>query len=342
LFLGYNAFVWRENISTAIITCIWNGNLNNQNMKKIGRFFGILKRSAISFSDDDGMKLSASLAYSTIFAIAPFLVIIISLAGSVFGIEAVRGNVYGQIKDLIGPEAAIQVQTIIANVELKDQSLWGTIIGGVILIITATGVFTEIQGSINYMWGIKAKPKKGLLKLIINRLISFSLVVSIGFILLVSLLLNSLMDIFYARLKNMFSNTSVDLLYALNIIFIFLVISGLFTIMFKVLPDAKIRWKDSMAGASFTAILFIIGKFLIGFYIGNSKLGATYGTAASIVVILLWVYYTSIILYFGAEYTKIHSREVGAGIEPDEQAVYIIKTESRELNPLPKAEPVAK
>lgn len=329
-----NANCQREKKSTRIIFQLWNRNWNTQNMKKIGRFFGILKRSAIAFSDDDGMKLSASLAYSTIFAIAPFLVIIISLAGSVFGIEAVRGNVYGQIKDLIGPEAALQVQSIIANVELKDQSLWGSIIGGVILIITATGVFTEIQGSINFMWGIKAKPKKGLVKFIVNRLISFSLVVSIGFILLVSLLLNSLMDVFYSRLKTMFDNTSVDLLYAVNLASIFLIIASLFTIMFKVLPDAKIRWKDSMAGASFTAVLFIIGKFLIGFYIGNSKLGATYGTAASIVVILLWVYYTSIILYFGAEYTKIHSREVGAGITPDEQAVYIIKTESKELNPV--------
>lgn len=304
-------------------------------MKKIGRFFGILKRSAIAFSDDDGMKLAASLAYSTIFAIAPFLVIIISLVGSVMGIEAVRGNLYGQIQGLVGSDAALQIQKIIANVELKDQGLWGGIIGGALLIITATGVFTEIQGSINYMWGIKAKPKKGLLKLLINRLISFSLVISIGFILLVSLILNSLMDIFYARLKNMFDNTSVDLLYGVNLIFIFLIIAGLFSIMFKVLPDAKIRWKDSLAGASFTAILFIIGKFLIGFYIGNSKLGATYGTAASIVVILLWVYYTSIILYFGAEYTKIHAREVGAGIAPDEQAVYIIKTESKEI---PKVE----
>lgn len=305
-------------------------------MKKLGSFFRIFKHSAQAFSDDDGMKLSASLAYSTIFAIAPFLVIIIALAGSVFGIEAVRGNVYGQIKGLIGNDAAMQVQTIIANVELKDQGLWGTIIGGIVLIVAATGVFTEIQSSINFMWGIKAKPKKGILKFIINRLISFSLVVSIGFILLVSLLLNSLMDIFYARLKKMFDNTSVDLLYGLNILFIFIVIAGLFTVMFKVLPDAKIRWKDSMVGASFTAVLFIIGKFLIGFYIGNSKLGATYGTAASIVVILLWVYYTSIILYFGAEFTKIYSREAGSGIQPDEQAVYIIKTESREI-PAPPA-----
>jgi membrane protein len=142
-------------------------------MKKVKTFFRIFKRSAISFSDDDCMKLAASLSYSTIFAIAPFLVIVIGLVSTVFGIDAVRGHVYGQISGLVGHDAAVQIQSIIANVELKDQGVWGTIIGGVVLIITATGVFTEIQGSINYMWGIKAKPKKGLVKFIVNRLISF-------------------------------------------------------------------------------------------------------------------------------------------------------------------------
>jgi len=144
-------------------------------MKKIGTFFRVIKRSAQSFYEDDGMKLSASLAFSTMFAIAPFLVIIIGLVSTVFGIEAVRGRVYAQISGLVGKDAALQIQSIIANVELKDQGVWGTIIGAVILIIVATGVFTEIQGSINYMWSIKAKPKKGLLKLIIDRLISLVL-----------------------------------------------------------------------------------------------------------------------------------------------------------------------
>ncbi len=300
-------------------------------MKRIATLWRIFKRSAHAFDEDDGMKLSASLSYYTIFSIAPFLVIVIAIAGAAFGQEAVQGKVYYQIRSLVGADAAAQVQSIIANVQLKDQGFWGTVIGGVILIIAATGVFTEIQSSINYIWSIKAKPKKGILKFLMNRLLSFSLVLSIGFILLVSLLLNSLMDIFYARLERIFDTTSLQLLYGLNIVLIFLVITTLFTIMFKILPDAKINWKDSMAGAAFTAVLFIIGKFLIGFYIGNSKLGNTYGAAASIIVILLWVYYTSIILYFGAEFTKIHSRELGRGIIPDEQAVYIIKTESREI-----------
>jgi membrane protein len=258
-------------------------------------------------------------------------VIIISIASVAFGKEAVEGKVYGQIKRLIGPEAALQIQNIIANVQLKDHGIWGVVIGAIVLILGATGVFTEIQGSINYIWSIKTKPKKGLLKLVIDRLVSFSLVIGIGFILLVSLIINSLMDILYARLERLFADTSVHLLYVANLVIIFAVITALFTIMFKVLPDAVIRWKDSMVGAALTAFLFIIGKFLIGLYIGNSNLGATYGTVASVFVILVWVYYTSIILYFGAEFTKIYAREQGNGIRPDDQGVYIIKTESKEL-----------
>ncbi len=300
-------------------------------MKKLGKFFGILKRSAQSFSDDNGMKLSASLSYYTIFSIAPFLLVVIAIAGYAFGREAVEGKVYYEIKSLIGQDAALQVQNIIANIQLKDKGVWGTIIGTAILILGATGVFTEIQGSINYIWSLKSKPKKGWLKLIINQLISFSLVAGIGFILLASLLLNSLMDVFYARLQNLLSHTSVNVIYILNILLIFGVTTLLFTLIFKVLPDARIRWKDSIAGASFTAFLFIIGKFLIGLYIGNSRLGATYGTAASILIILVWIYYTSIILYFGAEFTKVYSREIGCSIEPNDDAVYIIKTESKEI-----------
>lgn len=308
-------------------------------MKKWLALPGILKRSASAFNDDEGFKLSASLSYYTIFSIAPFLVIIISIAGVVFDRSEVEGNVFGQIRRLIGPEAAQQIQSIITNVQIKDQGVWGLIIGGIVLILGATGVFTEIQGSINYIWSVKTKPKKGILKLILDRLLSFSLIVGVGFILLVTLIVNSLMDILYKQLERMFADTSVQILYVSNFVIIFTVVTTLFTIIYKVLPDAKIAWKDSIIGAVFTALLFIIGKFLIGLYIGNSNLGATYGTVASIFVILVWVYYTSIILYLGAEFTKIYSREQGKGIRPNEQAVYIIKTESKEL---PKTQRVRK
>lgn len=305
-------------------------------MKYIRRHYRFAKNTIQAFIEDDGMKLSASLSYYTIFSIAPFLIIIISVVGLVFGREAVAGKVFYQIKGIIGKDAAIQIQQIIANVELKDQGISGTIIGLVILLIGATGVFTEIQSSINYMWNIKAKPEKGLLKLVINRIVSFSLIVSIGFILLVSLLLSAILDLLYDKIALLFNSSNhfpLEFIYVINLLVLFAFITILFAIIFKVLPDAIIRWRDSFAGASFTAGLFILGKFLIGMYIGNANLGITYGAAASVVIILVWVYYTSMILYLGAEFTKIYSREYGEGIKPNAQSVYIIKTESKELPP---------
>jgi membrane protein len=300
-------------------------------MKQIKSTWYLLKETVQSFIDDEGMKLSASLSYYTIFSIAPVIVIVISVTGLVFGEDAVAGRIYYQIKSLIGPDAALQIQNIIANVQLQDRGFAGTIAGVVILLFGATGVFTEIQSSINFIWSIKAKPKRGIIKYIINRLLSFSLIMSIGFILMVSLLVNSVVDVLYDKLEHLLNIGSLNILYAVNMLLIFIIITTLFTVIFKVLPDAYIRWKDAMVGSSFTAILFIIGKFIIGLYIGNSKLGITYGTAASIIVILVWVYYTSIILYMGAEFTKTYARRKGGGIIPNEQAVYIIKTESIEM-----------
>lgn len=295
-------------------------------------FWRILKKAAIEFFSDNGIKLSASLSYYTVFSIGPVLIIIISLAGIFFGKEAVQGKIYHQINGLVGNSAALQIQDIIQNIEKSQLSASGAVIGFIVLIIGATGVFTEIQDSINYIWAIKAKPKRGLLHVLMNRLISFSLIISFGFILLVSLIVNALVDLMQDRLKNFFDTASVYIFQAINYVVLYIIISSLFAIIFKVLPDAKIRWKDAFVGAAFTAILFLVGKFLIGYYLSHSNIGATYGAAASIVLLLLWVYYTSIILYFGAEFTKVYTIEHGGGIQPDKAAVFIIKQESKELN----------
>ena len=302
-------------------------------MKHLIDTWTLLKKTMESFIDDEALKFSASLSYYTIFSISPLIIIVISVAGLVFGQDAVEGRVYYQIKSMIGSDAALQIQHIIATVQLQDKGVAGTIVGFCILFFGASGVFTEIQSSINYIWGVKAKPKKGILKFIINRLLSFSLIISIGFILMVSLLVNSMMDILYDRLQRLLHITeaSVVVLYGLNMVLIFVVITALFTVIFKVLPDAYIKMKDALLGASFTAVLFILGKFLIGLYVGKSNLGVTYGTAASIIIILVWVYYTSIILYLGAEFTKTYAKLRGGGIKPNAQAVYIIKTESIEV-----------
>jgi membrane protein len=232
---------------------------------------------------------------------------------------------------LIGSAAAVQVQSIIANLQHNQQSVTAAIKGIILLILGATGVFTEIQGSINYIWSIRAKPKKGWLKFITNRLISFSLVISCGFILLVSLTVNAIMELLNEKLQYYFKSVTIIAFYILNWVLIFAVITALFAIIFKVLPDATIRWKDATVGAAFTALLFMLGKFLISLYIGKSNVGLTYGAAGSIIVILVWVYYSSLILFFGAEFTKIYAIQHGAGIKPIETAVFIIKHEAKEI-----------
>lgn len=286
----------------------------------------------MDFIEDNGMKLSASLSYYTIFSIGPVLIIMISLAGLFYGREAVEGKIYYQLNGVLGSNAALQIQEIIRNIEHSQLSTSGAILGVGILLVGATGVFTEIQDSINYIWSVKAKPQKGWLKLLINRVISFSLIISFGFILLVSLIIHALVDLLYDKIINLFDEATVYIFQMINYVFLFLIITTLFAIIFKILPDARINWRDAFVGAGFTAALFIIGKYLIGLYISNSNVGVTFGAAASIVLILLWVYYSSIILYFGAEFTKVYALTFGSGIEPDKTAVFIVKQEVKEID----------
>jgi membrane protein len=298
---------------------------------KLSTCWSAMKKAALDFNDDNGFKLAASLSYSMIFSIGPMLIVVISLAGIFWGQQAVEGRMYGQIKDLVGPTAAVQIQDIIRNIQHSHHTVTGAIIGGAILVIGATSVFAEIQGSINYMWCILAKPKKSWLKFLGNRLLSFSLIVAFGFISMVSLVVSSMMDLLGDYLKRYFTHVTVYVFYGVNLVLTFGAIILLFMIVFRILPDAIIKWKDAFIGAVFTGLLFIIGKLLIGLYLGHSNIGILYGAAASIIVILTWVYYSSIILYYGAEFTRAYANLNGHPIRPTETAVYILKRESREL-----------
>lgn len=295
--------------------------------EKIVEYFAFAKSVVSEFNNDNAMKLGASLSYYTIFSLAPMLVVIISVAGIFFGKEAIQGEIYGQIKWLIGTDAAKQVQELIKNAELSNKSGMAAVVGSVTLLVGATGVFAEIQDSINFIWSLKAKPKNSWLKYLTNRFLSFSLIITLGFLLIVSLLANAFIDIFSGKLKLYFAEATVYLFSTVNFLIIFLVISTLFAVIFKVLPDGKIRWKDAFVGASATAILFMIGKSLIGFYLGQSNIGGAFGAAGSVVIILLWVYYSSIILFLGAEFTKVYTQKYGKAIQPNEHAVLMIKKE---------------
>lgn len=302
-------------------------------MKRVRSVFTLLKNTTIAFLDDNAFKLSASLSYYTVFALGPILIIVISLSAIVYGKEVVEGKLVEQLSGLIGTDAAMQIQNILSNAQQTHASTLGAIIGFVILFIGATGVFTEIQSSINFIWSVRAKPKKGWLKYLLNRLLSFSLIVGLGFVLLVSLVINALLLLLSKTLSQRFPHFPVGLFNLTNSLIILTVITCLFAIIYKILPDAIISWKDAWIGSIFTAALFLLGKFLIGYYLGKSNLGVTYGAAASVVIILAWVYYSSLILYFGAEFTKIYALHSGEGIRPKQTAVFIIKRETKEISP---------
>ncbi len=292
----------------------------------------ILKESASAFSEHKALKLSASLAYYTIFSLAPMLIVIIALCSFFFGREAIEGRVYSQLNEFVGNNAALQIEQVIKNTHLSGNTAIATIIGVVALIIGATGVFTEIQDSINTVWGIKVKAKRGWLKMLMNRLLSFSMVVSIGFLLMVSLIVSAIVSAFSEKLAFFFPMLTIYVFQVVDFLLTFGIITLLFAIVFKVLPDAKIKWRDALVGSVFTATLFIIGKLGITFYLGRSHLGLAYGAAGSVIIILVWVYYSSIILYFGAEFTQVYARKHGGEIIPTEYAVLIKKEEKIKEN----------
>lgn len=296
-------------------------------MKQIKFAFTLLSESFDEFMNDNGLKLSAALSYYTVFSLAPMLLVIISVLSIFFGRDAIQGELFDQIRGLVGDNAAAQLQEILKNAQVSNKSGVAAAIGIGTLLIGATGVFAEIQDSINYIWSIKSKPKKGWLQYLKNRLLSFSIILTLGFLLLVSLGVNAMVDLLSSRLQQYFSEASVILFYIVNLAVVLAIITSLFAVIFKVLPDGFLRWKECLVGAAFTAVLFLVGKFVITFYIGKADLGATYGTSASIVILLTWVYYSSIILYFGAEFTKVYAKLDGVGIAPNQHAVLVIRKE---------------
>jgi len=285
---------------------------------------GLFQETFREWSQDNASRLAAALAYYTIFSIAPLLIIVIAIAGAVFGQDAARGAIEQELRGLVGPAAAQVIQTAIQNASKPRQGTIASIISIVILLFGATGVFTELQNAINTIWDVQPKPGRAVKNIIRQRFLSFAMVLGIGFLLLVSLVISAVL----AALVNYFKNIvpGVDFLWhVVNFILGFGVTTVLFGLIFKVLPDVKITWSDVLTGAALTALLFSIGRFLLGEYLGNSSLGSTYGAAGSIVVLLVWVYYTAQILFFGAEFTQVYAKKYGSRIVPDENAIPLNK-----------------
>lgn len=287
------------------------------------------------FVEDRVMKLSASLAYYTIFSLTPLIIIVLSAATLFFGDKMkTKDKFFIEVTELVGKPAATQIQGFVDHANKTGQSTMGLIIGIGTLIIGATAIFIEIQDSINLIWKVKAMPKKGWLKMLTNRLLSFSLIVSMGFLLLVSLVINSVVVGLGDKLGSLISESKVDdvipvandtmtlIIYILNNALTLAAVTAVFTIIFKVLPDVNIKWKSAIIGSLFTALLFSLGKYLIGIYIEKGSTVSAFGAAGSIIVILLWIYYTAVILYFGAEFTQAYAEKFDGGITPSKYAVF--------------------
>lgn len=296
-----------------------------------------------AFFEDRIFKLSAALAYYTVLAISPILMIIISVASMLYKKDAIENKVYAALNDLIGSDLAHEVQRFVLNSSLTGKSDIALISGIAVLFVASTAVFAEIQDSLNYIWQVKAKPKSGWLKIIRDRILSFSMIVSLAFVLLVSMLINAFIRSFGKYFFELLPENEAthDVFFFLaNQIIGFLVTTFIFTLIFKVLPDVKIKWKPAIIGAIFTTILFILGQYLISYYLMQFKPGINFGSAGSVIALLVWVYYTSVILYLGAEFTQVYAEKYSTGIQPSENAVHLkIVEEEKNTAILPAKHP---
>ena len=277
---------------------------------------------ANGYSEDRVPRLAAALSYYTVFSLAPLLVIAVAVAGLGFGDEAARGNLAGQFKSLIGDEGASAVQTMIDNSKNAQSSILATIIGLLTLLIGAAGVFGELQDSLNSIWKVQARPGGTIRGMIRSRLLSFAMVFGIGFLLLVSLILSAVLAAVGSWLNSIGFGLG-DASRIIDALISFLVISVLFAGSFKLLPDLAVRWRDVWIGSLLTSLLFVVGKFLIGLYLGKSAVGSTYGSMGALAVLLIWIYYSSQIFFIGVEFTRAHALTSGSKLSPIRNAEWI-------------------
>lgn len=305
--------------------------MKTKTKEKLKKVWNLIKTSGMEFMDDNCLKLSASLSYSTIFSLPALAILIISSVGLFLDEKTVSTEFLSSLSQMLGPKVASQVETAVDNINVGGKSMIGQWVGIFALIFSGSAIFAEIQSSINYIWELKPKPQKGILRIIINRLLSFAMIGALGFILLVSLLINTMLDVLSDQLSMFISPDNLYLATILNTVIVFVIVTLIFGFIFKTLPDGKLGWKETLVGSILTATLFIIGKTVISNYLVNTSKIEIYGAAGSVLLILVWVYYSAIILYFGAVFTKNYSEFYGSPIEPSEYSVRVI-IEEKEVN----------
>jgi membrane protein len=304
-----------------------------------GHIFSLLKETYKEWIEDEPFEMSSVVAYYAIFSLPALLVIIIAIAGTFFGADAVRGQVSAQIGEMLGKDAGEGIQTMIINANKSGKNVAATIIGIVTLLFGATGVFIQLQKSLNKVWNVKANPKEGIKRLLVLRATSLGLILAIGFLLLISLVITTALAALSEWITQMLPDFMLYIMFVVNLIISMGTMSLLFAMIYKLLPDVDIKWKTVWVGAIVTAILFEIGKFALSIYFGKAEPGSAYGAAGSVVLILLWVSYSCMILFFGAEFTQVYARRYGHTIEPSSHALPKDDCELKKENKIIQSEP---
>lgn len=296
-------------------------------MKSISGFFtqlrNTLRLTLKTFVSENYFRYGASLSYYTIFSLAPLLIITISLCGYFFGRQAMEGVLFIEIRKLVGDKVAIQIQEMIQHVVSSQNSFMVNVIGIVVMVLSLTSVFAEVQDAVNHIWKLKTEPKRNWKEYIIKRVLSFSTFCITGFLLVIALAVNWLINFFSNYLIHFFAGTTVYLVFAINQVFVFAIVTMLFTFIIKYIPDGNLKWTVAIKGALFTSVLFILGNAAIGYGLTHSDVTSMYGAAGSLVFLILWLYYSGIILYFGVVFTKEYSYNYGGKIIPRSFAVHL-------------------
>lgn len=287
----------------------------------ISGIFDLLKETGKGWARDNASLLAAALAYYTIFALAPLLVIAVAVAGIVFGDAAVEGQIVAQIEGAVGREAAVVIQNLVANANQSGASVIATVLSSVLLLLGASGLFTKLQQTLNMIWGLTTAPEQGILNVLKKRTLAFSMVLIVGLLLLLSLATSTIITAVGDRLTEWLPGIG-SILPQINFLASLFILTMLFALLFKMLPDAQLTWKDVLLGAAVTTVLFLLGRYLIGLYLARGSATSTYGAAGSLVLILLWVYYSAQIFLFGAEFTQVYANKYGSRLKPANNAVW--------------------
>ncbi len=299
--------------------------------------WAILKKTGNDWLEDKAPRLGAALAFYSVLSLAPLLVIVLAIAGSAFGEEAARGEIVSQIQGLVGTKGAEAIQDLIVHAQRPGEGTMAAILGTITLLFGASGVFGELQDSLNTIWNVRARPGGGIWGFLRERFLSFAMVLGTAFMLVVSLVISAILAALGKYMGGLFQGFDA-LVGSVEAVISFTVITGLFALIFKMVPDVEIGWRDTLMGAVVTALLFIVGKFLLGLYLGRSGIASAYGAAGSLVVLVVWIYYSAQILYFGAELTQAYTHHFRADVAPSTNAECVVQEVRRRSDSAPPAD----